>query len=225
MNIKISIYYTIGLLLILFLASYLFSIVSGYNKVIALIAAYVTLISFAMLVNLNWDSLGLSKDNISKGLTFAIPFITIIVISAIAIFLINPEIFKDERYNQTHTFILYTVLFTLPIFTVLLEELAFRGVLFGVLHTLVSQNIAVLISSLSFGIWHVFSAGAISTSALPDSVPKIAIVVVIILATTLAGVFLTWTRIKSGSLVAPILIHWTINSMGILLSYLAWQKN
>lgn len=224
MNTKISIYYTITLLVILGFTSYIFSIVSSANKLVAVLFAYLAIVSIAMLANLDWASVGLSKDNILKGFIFALPFIAVVIIGAITVFLLNPEVFKDERYNQSSRLVLYTIFITLPLFTVLLEEIAFRGVLFGTLQTIVSQNYAVIVSSLSFGVWHVFSASAVSTTSIPESVPKILIILGIILATTLAGIFLAWARIKSESLVAPILIHWTINATGVILSYFAWQK-
>lgn len=224
MNGKVSIYYTILLLALLGFTSYIFSFVASTNKVIATVTAYLLIISIAMLVKLDWNSVGLSLTNIYRGIIFALPIIAIIILGFLALFLINPDIFKDERYNQSYNLVLYAVFITLPLFTVLLEELAFRGVLFGMLQTIVSQNYALILSSISFGVWHLFSAGAINMSAFPLSLPKIVIVVGVVLATSLAGMFLTWTRIKSGSLITPILIHWTINATGMLFAYLAWQK-
>lgn len=224
MNNKVSIYYTIALLASLGFASYIFSIVSSANKTIAIIASYLLVISIAMLANLSWASIGLSKDSLFKGLIYALPFIAVIVIGAIAVFLFNSDIFRDERYKQGSNLVLFTVFITLPFFTVLIEELAFRGVLFGMLQNIVSQNYAVILSSISFGVWHVFSANALNSVAIPTSIPKILVILAVIVATSLAGVFFTWLRIKSGSLITPILIHWAINSISIVLAYFAWQK-
>ena len=38
-----------------------------------------------------------------------------------------------------------------------------------------------------------------------------------VLVTALAGAILCQLRIRSGSLLAPILAHWAINSVGVLL--------
>jgi membrane protease YdiL (CAAX protease family) len=224
MNNKISIYYTIALLASLGFASYIFSIVSSANKTIAIIASYLLVMSIAMLANLTWDSIGLSKDSLVKGFIYALPFIAVIVVGAIGVFLFKSEIFQDERYKQGSSLVLFTVFITLPFFTVLIEELAFRGVLFGMLQNIVSQNYAVILSSISFGVWHVFSANALSSAAIPATIPKVLVVVSVILATSIAGAFFTWLRLKSGSLITPILVHWTINSVGIILAYFAWQK-
>ena len=224
MNNKISIYYTIALLASLGFASYIFSIVSSTNKTIAIITSYLLVISIAMLANLTWDSIGLSKDSLAKGFIFALPFIATIVIGAIAVFIFNSEIFQDERYKQGSRLVLFTIFITIPFFTVLIEELAFRGVLFGMLQTVVSQNYAIIASSLSFGVWHVFSANGLSSAAIPQSIPKALVVLAVIVATSIAGVFFTWLRIRSGSLITPILVHWAINSTGVVMAYFAWQK-
>ena len=93
MNNKVSIYYTIALLASLGFASYIFSIVSSTNKTIAIVTSYLLVISIAMLANLTWDSIGLSKDSLAKGFIFALPFIATIVVGAIAVFIFNSEIF------------------------------------------------------------------------------------------------------------------------------------
>jgi hypothetical protein len=104
-NSKISIYYTLVLFLALLgFTSYIFSIVSNTNRLIATITAYLLIISIAMLAKLTGILLVLSLVNsVYRGILFALPFIAIIIIGALTIFLINPEIFKDERYNLSYS--------------------------------------------------------------------------------------------------------------------------
>jgi len=37
-----------------------------------------------------------------------------------------------------------------------------------------------------------------------------------VIATAIAGMFFTWLRILSGSLIAPWLVHWTINGSSMV---------
>jgi membrane protease YdiL (CAAX protease family) len=223
---KSSIYFLLLLFTSLGFASYLFSSISNSSKLVATIALYLIVIGVAILAKLNLKSMGLSRDTMTKGVLYALPFMAAIVIGAIVIFMINPEIFKDTRYQLTSPEMLYTVLLVIPFLTVVIEELAFRGVMFGLLQTVASQFYAIIISSVGFGVWHVFSASGIGTDGFSQSIviPKIILIIGVILATTIAGAVFTWARIKSGSLITPILIHWTINSTGVILAYLAWNQ-
>jgi membrane protease YdiL (CAAX protease family) len=39
-------------------------------------------------------------------------------------------------------------------------------------------------------------------------------VAVTVVSTSVAGVVLCWLRLRSGSLLAPVLAHWTVNGLG-----------
>jgi uncharacterized protein len=39
--------------------------------------------------------------------------------------------------------------------------------------------------------------------------------------TALAGVALCWLRLRSGSMLAPFLAHWTVNGLGVIVTLLA----
>jgi membrane protease YdiL (CAAX protease family) len=120
---------------------------------------------------------------------------------------------------------LVEILVSVPLGTVLLEELAFRGSLLALLRRLGSTTRAVVVSSVLFGLWHI--APAIGTagdnSALPgtsQSGSGLAVAVVgTVIATTIAGVVFCWLRLRSGSLVAPMLGHIATNSGAF---FIAW---
>jgi membrane protease YdiL (CAAX protease family) len=46
-------------------------------------------------------------------------------------------------------------------------------------------------------------------------------VVVTVGFTALGGVVLCWLRLRSGSLLAPVLAHWTVNGLGVIVALLA----
>jgi uncharacterized protein len=123
---------------------------------------------------------------------------------------------------------LWTVLVAIPLGTVLPEELAFRGLLLGLLGRRYGVVAATLISSGLFGLWHVTASlgGGAANAAMADVVGAAPAgmgirVVVTVCFTSLAGVVLCWLRLRSGSLLAPVLAHWTVNGLGVIVASLA----
>jgi membrane protease YdiL (CAAX protease family) len=114
-------------------------------------------------------------------------------------------------------------LVVIPLATVVPEELAFRGLLWGDLHRAYGDRIATIAASALFGLWHV-------TAALTESPANSAVdaatgagagstalrVVGIVVVTALAGAVLAELRRRSGSLLAPALTHWALNGAGTL---------
>ena len=118
---------------------------------------------------------------------------------------------------------LLKALVLIPLTTVLPEEYAFRGVLWGLLRRQSGRRVATAVSSALFGLWHVFPAlggGAANDSVagvLGDGVAGAVLRVAgTVLFTGLAGVLFCELRDRSDSLLAPILLHWAVNGFGEL---------
>jgi uncharacterized protein len=123
---------------------------------------------------------------------------------------------------------LWTVLVVIPLGTVLPEELAFRGLLLALFGRRYGLLAGVLLSSGLFGLWHVLpslgggTANATMASVVgADAAGAVVRVAVTVVFTSLAGVVLCWLRLRSGSLLAPILVHWTVNGLGVIVAALA----
>jgi len=123
---------------------------------------------------------------------------------------------------------LWTVLVVIPLGTVLPEELAFRGLLLALLGRRYGPLAGTLLSSGLFGLWHIVPSlgGGTANTAMAsvvggDAAGMVARVVVTVVFTALAGVLLCWLRLRSGSLVAPMLAHWTVNALGVIVAALA----
>ena len=121
-----------------------------------------------------------------------------------------------------------TVLVVIPLGTVLPEELAFRGLLLPLLARGRGMTAATWLSSGLFGLWHVLPSlgggaanAAIAGTVGGDTAGTVARVVATVCFTSLAGVVLCWLRLRSGSLVAPLLAHWTVNGLGVIVVLLA----
>jgi membrane protease YdiL (CAAX protease family) len=119
----------------------------------------------------------------------------------------------------------------IPLGTVLMEEVAFRSVLWGVLARQVRTWPVLVISSALFGLWHVLPAlhlasanvgvgAAVSNAGGWASALAVAGTV---LLTAAGGLVAGELRRRSGSVLASAGMHWATNALGVLFGLLAWQ--
>lgn len=123
---------------------------------------------------------------------------------------------------------LLAALLVIPLGTIIPEEFAFRGMLWGLAHREWGRWAATFVSSTVFGLWHVAPAlGGGSANEAFDSLVgggtlglllRVAGTVVF---TGVAGVLFCELRVRSGSLLAPVLAHWAVNGMGVIFVQLA----
>jgi uncharacterized protein len=182
------------------------------------------LLAVARLAGLTLADLGLPGVRLRRGLTIgALAAAAVAGVYAVAVALpATRTAFVDERGAVPLAAILFVALVRIPLGTVVLEELAFRGVL----PALVGGGWwrATLVSSGLFGLWHVLpslGSGSAVTSALGTS----GAVVGTVIFTTAAGVvFRAWQR-WSGHLVTPMLLHAATNSLGALIAWWLSQRS
>jgi uncharacterized protein len=110
------------------------------------------------------------------------------------------------------------------------EEALFRGMLLGLLLQRRTVLPAVGWSSLLFGWWHVHpTLRSLSDSPMDRLVSnprsaRAAAVAVAVATTTAAGAVFGWLRVRSGSLVAPVLAHIAINNAGYVAACLVSRR-
>ncbi len=110
-----------------------------------------------------------------------------------------------RRDSFVHVFI------RIPIFTALIEELVFRGVLHGALVALYSTEAALWLGAGLFGLWHIGPGLDQAQAEDKDARAKFFHTAITVVGTTLAGAFLVWLRIETGSIWAPVAVHASIN--------------
>ena len=189
------------------------------------------LLVVARLAGLSWAELGLGPGTWRRGLIWAAAIIgAVALVLAVGVALpLTREAFRDSRYRLDWGAALLTSLVYIPVGTVLLEEIAFRGVLWGLLRRARGTATATIVSSALFGLWHVLPSldlakdnqaigGAVGTGQSAQAVTVLATV----LFTGLAGVVFCELRRRSGSLLAPAALHWATNGLSVLASAAVW---
>ena len=171
----------------------------------------------------------MALGNWPSGLAWAlgaIGVVTVAMAAGVAIPRLHP-LFADERIlHTTGAQVAHKSLVEVPLGTVLLEEVVFRSVLLGLLTTTYGTVAGVLGSAFFFGLWHILPALEMHdshslTSQLGSGVgAKLATVVVTILATGAAGVGFALLVVVSGSVLAPMGLHWATNGPGSVAAWL-----
>jgi membrane protease YdiL (CAAX protease family) len=168
--------------------------------------------------------LGLARKDLGRGVAYgAAAFALVAAVLVIAAFIPAAKgYFDDDRADVGAGSMLFEVLIEVPLGTVLLEELAFRGSLLALLRRRLPVRPAVLVCSLLFGCWHIGVAisSASGNAAVPDSGGGLVLTVLgTVAATTVAGIVFCWLRLRSGSLVAPMLAHIATNSVAFTVAW------
>lgn len=99
----------------------------------------------------------------------------------------------------------------IPVFTALIEEAFFRGVLHAALMALYPTEIAIWLGAGLFGFWHIGPGVDQARAGEKSAVASAAHTAVTVVATTIAGAFLVWLRIETGSIWAPVAVHAGVN--------------
>ncbi|HET9547018.1 MAG TPA: CPBP family intramembrane glutamic endopeptidase, partial [Desertimonas sp.] len=137
------------------------------------------------------------------------------------------ELFNDRRVDGGIARLIYEVSVRIPLGTVLVEEIAFRGALPAVFAKHMSTFRAVVVSSALFGLWHVLPSlnlarvnPVFETLLGTGLAGKLAGVAIAVVGTFLLGMWLCFLRYRSGSILAPIIVHVASNTGGYILAFL-----
>jgi membrane protease YdiL (CAAX protease family) len=136
--------------------------------------------------------------------------------------------FQDVRWDLPLPDALHKAFVAIPLGTVLLEELAFRSVLWGVLARHLRQWQVLATTSVLFGFWHVIPAVRVGETnrGVSDAVGgagSAALVVGTVALTTVGGLAFGELRRRSGSVLASAGAHWATNALGVLFGLVAWR--
>jgi uncharacterized protein len=173
--------------------------------------------------------LGLARRDLGSGLRWggAIAALIGLFLAVGALLPATRPWFADGRVNTEATWlVLYTILIRIPFGTVLLEETLFRGVLLGMGLRRWPTWQAVAFSSVLFGLWHVLPAFGLAANPLTSELAgsgmggRVLTVAFAVVSTAAVGALWCWLRLRSRSLLAPVLVHVATNSIGYLVAWL-----
>ncbi|MGW4213571.1 CPBP family glutamic-type intramembrane protease [Lentzea sp. NPDC004789] len=191
------------------------------------------LVTAACLVGLaRWSGLraaaiGLDRAHLRRAGLFGLAGLAVVALG-FGIALVVPALrsfFHDGRMpGLALSSVLWVVLIRIPLGTVLLEEIAFRGVLPALLGGGDRWRWGpVLGASALFGLWHVLPSLALTHNAAVSAVFGDASLVLVssvaVVAAAIAGVVLLWWRHTGRGVLAPALVHLATNSGGVLVAW------
>ena len=178
---------------------------------------------------LSWAELGLGRESLVRGLVWG-GLAALVVAVAYAVGVAVPAtrgLFRDTRYRIGPGSAVALAFVTIPLSTVVFEEIAFRGVLWGLVAAEHGPAWATGVSAALFGVWHVLPALDLlrTNQALATDAParrRVWTVLGTVAFTTLAGLVFGELRHRTGSLLAPTLLHWATNGLGVLAAARVW---
>lgn len=172
---------------------------------------------------LSFAELGVTRA--SSGLAWGGGFAALVVLAAVAavsvgqvrlqVKLSAPSEFSSQLW-------LFAAFVSVPLATVLFEELFFRGVLWAYLARIFSPLRVLLVSSVLFALWHVPPL-LVSGQAAGGQLPLLAQVLLTLVVTFAGGLVFGFLRLRSGSVLAPVIAHVATNSVGFVVLVLAWS--
>lgn len=190
--------------------------------------ASTALVLFARrVVGVSWADLGMDPSRVRTGLRWGGVLVGIVVV-ALVIGVALPwtrPLFDDDRVKVMSGWdVLYAALVRVTFGTVLLEEVAFRAVAPAVLATKLPKWKAIGAAALLFGLWHILPAAGINTvnPVASDTVgrfPAWMTVVAAVASTFGVGLWFSFLRERTGSVLTPMLSHWSTNAVGYLFAY------
>ncbi len=169
-------------------------------------------------LSLSWTELGLTVEALPAGLAVGAAALlgTAVVLNLVPRLRAPARFFADQRVaDLDRGELLRYVLIRIPLGTAFLEEVAFRGVLFGAWEATASTAAAVIGSSAVFGLWHVGPTWeALRINRFAGGPRRAAAAVAAgVVATGLGGVLLATLRVLTGGIWAPLLVHASVNTV------------
>lgn len=176
-----------------------------------------------------WSGLGradLGLSGVGPGLRWGGAIAAIMAVGllvALAVPALRPVLADQRVAGITATTLVFRALVRIPLGTALLEEVAFRGVLHGLLADARGVAWAVAGSAAAFGVWHVGPAIELVRANDFSWGPGLTALFVIgaVVGTAAGGIVLSWLRIRTGGLVGPFVVHASANSLATLAAFWA----
>jgi uncharacterized protein len=189
----------------------------------------------AALVLIAWssgatrDDLGLGRADMGAGVRYGAGAfgVVLLILLAAAVVPVTNGFLHDSRAHIDGGRLLYEVGVPILLLTAIPEELAFRGVLLGSGLRLWGPWRASLITSALFGLWHIaptlhtMSDNHMFRGEAASVAGQVLLVLGSIVVTFVAGLAFCWLRLRSRSLIAPVMAHVATNGLALTVAWFA----
>jgi membrane protease YdiL (CAAX protease family) len=187
----------------------------------------------AVLVLIAWSGratradLGLAWADMPAGLLYgagALAIVALVLLVAAVIPATNGFL-HDSRAQISGGRLGYQLGVSIVLLTAIPEEFAFRGVLLGSALRLWGPWRASLVTSALFGLWHIaptlhtMSDNRAVAGAAASLAGQILLVLGAIAVTSAGGLIFCWLRLRSRSLIAPVLAHAATNGVALTAAW------
>lgn len=199
--------------------------VLGVTGAVVGVVATVAVLAVTRASRATWHDLGLSRHALRKGVVWSLAFFSVFaagfaltalaakVLPAVADWVQGLQVTAPEPRTMA-----LQALVTIPLGTVLIEEIAFRGALPALLGRAgAGTRSAIIISAILFGLWHIAPSLTAAMADTQSGTPVWLVVLGTVVFTTASGIGLGWLRHRSRSLLPPMFVHLATNSLGVAL--------
>jgi membrane protease YdiL (CAAX protease family) len=186
-----------------------------HHRVAANLTAAGAALVAARAAGISTDELGLARRDLGAGLRVGAlgAAAVAVVLAAASAWAPGREALASAPVDDDAD-LAFDVLVRVPFETALAEELLFRGVEYALARRHGSHRYATFVTTIGFGFWHVGPAlrrsrrhrDAAGAATVPHGVA------VDVGVTALANVVLVALRRRSGSVLAPVLVHAAVNA-------------
>jgi uncharacterized protein len=215
---------TVGVL-VLFSVARTFGLLGPEAVGIGLLVAALALVAWS--AGASRDDLGLGLADMRTGLAYgagAVGIVLLVLLVAAVIPAANGFL-HDSRAQISGGRLTYELGVSIVLLTAIPEEFAFRGVLLGSALRLWGPWRASLVTSALFGLWHIAPTfGTMSDNhefrgAAASAGGQALLVLGAVAVTFLAGLAFCWLRLRSRSLIAPVLAHAATNGLALTVAW------
>jgi membrane protease YdiL (CAAX protease family) len=219
----------VAVLLVMVAANIAMNLLPGRWYVPICVVGAGCLLVLAAIDGLDATDLGLGAGTVLPGLLWALLLVLLVAVlyAGGAAVPRTRGLFADQRaMSAGGREVAFRMLVSIPFGTVLLEETAFRSVLFAVVSVRYGPWWAVAVTSVLFGLWHILpslpmheSHEAVQRAFGAGRRGRSIAVLTGVASTAVGGVVFAMLRLWTDSVLPPIGLHWALNGMGVAVAW------
>jgi membrane protease YdiL (CAAX protease family) len=191
------------------------------------LAAATLLIVWSIKQGLSWEALGLVPKHLTSALRLGLGCGFILSMPSFLALLFPAQLasFVDTGQWQQMSYLglMYRAMVGIPVGIAIFEEVAFRGVLYGLWTSYGGYRPAIVSNSIAFGLWHIAPMYDLVQGGTLFSTPfhLAAGITSGIVLTALGGCIFTWIRYQTGSIYGVAVSHWLIDTTAMVTGFIS----